>query len=41
VASLDGGRLVRVSGDAPPDEAGALAVRVAAEAVALGARALL
>lgn len=41
VASLDGGRVVRVSGDAPPHEAGALAARVAAEAVALGARALL
>lgn len=41
VASLDGGRVVRVSGDATPVEAAALAGRLAREATRLGAGALL
>jgi hydroxymethylbilane synthase len=41
VASLDGGRVVRVSGDAAPQQALELARRLAREATALGAGALL
>jgi hydroxymethylbilane synthase len=41
VASLDGARAVRVSGDASLDEPAALASRLAQEAIVLGGRALL